>query len=68
MEDRGRFPGSSRLAIRRPSCSGRKEESVTIDQLIEHLQGEHDNKLQVHTGHRMRVGKVLQHLGWEKKT
>ena len=51
----------------RDYIAGRKEESVTIDQLIEHLQGEHDNKLQVHTGHRMRVGKVLQHLGWEKR-
>ena len=51
----------------RDYIAGRKEASVTIDQLIEHLQGEHDNKLQIHTGHRMRVGKVLQHLGWEKR-
>ena len=46
---------------------GLKEESVKIDQLITHLQGENENKLQIHPGHKMRVGKVLQHLGWEKR-
>ena len=46
---------------------GLKEESVKIDQLITHLQGESENKLQIHAGHKMRVGKVLQHLGWEKR-
>ena len=43
------------------------EESVTADQLLEHLQGLYENKFQVNRGHRMRVGKVLQHLRWEKR-
>ena len=42
------------------------QEFVTADQLLAHLQGPYENRFQVQTWHRMRVGKVLQHLGWKK--
>ena len=44
-----------------------QEDYVTIDKLIDHIQGVHESKFQVNQFHKTRVSKILQMLGWEKK-
>ena len=44
-----------------------KEDFLTVDQLIEKLQGDQENRLQINAHHKNRIAKILQKLGWERR-
>ncbi|MDA0287323.1 MAG: VapE family protein [Proteobacteria bacterium] len=53
-------------SVRSYIVSKLEKDILTVNELIEYLQADNENRFQITSYHKIRIGKILQTLGWER--